>query len=292
MSSPQRRSRSLLVRPKKTEDVRRRVHEPHTVRAGSADPPLRARAAAYGRPVRPFLVVLLLCLAGPSQVAAAWQRPVQGDVIRRFAVGADRYAPGQHRGIDLAAPAGTPVRAACGGEVRFAGTVGDAGRTVTVRCGGLDATYLHLGRIEVRRGTHVRRGAALGVAGRSGRPRGAPHVHLGARRVVDGRYVDPLTLFGGGPAPVGPPVAPAARPGRTPRLGRAPRPGLRRPARPPLARAPAPAPAPAPAAAPAMPWAALAGLGLLVAAAVPAVTARRRREQRARPLPEPAPGRR
>jgi murein DD-endopeptidase MepM/ murein hydrolase activator NlpD len=240
---------------------------------------------SYGPPVLRLTVVLsLLLVVAPAADAAPWRWPVPPrEPARGFAVGPERFAAGQHRGIDIPAPLGTPVRAACPGTVRFAGTVGDAGLTVSVACGELVATYLHLGGVYVRRGLAVRRGTVLGRVGRSGRPRGAPHLHLGARRASDGRYVDPLPLLGR----VG---APGVPPGGAPPLGRAPRPGLQR--RPVRTTRPAPTPAASPAPAPAIPWAALAGLGLLVATTVPAAAARRRRERRARGHPEPAPARR
>lgn len=214
--------------------------------------------------LRPLLVLAALAAAAlaPAAHAAPWRWPVPPrEPQRGFAVGPDRFAAGQHRGADLPAPAGTPVRAACGGLVRFAGTIGDAGRTVSVRCGGLDATYLHLGSIAVRAGRRVRAGTVLGTVGRSGRPHGAPHLHLGARRVAGGRYVDPLTLLGAGPPGLGPVPRPGSGPVRV-----APRPVPVR----------APAPARAPAGEP-VPWAAVAGLSLLVLGAVPAAGARRRR---------------
>lgn len=219
----------------------------------------------------PRLVLVLLVaflLVAEAVAAASWRLPLDGEPARRFAVGPDRYAAGQHRGVDLAAPVGTPVRSACGGRVRFAGTVGDAGRTVSVTCGRLVASYLHLATIDVRRGGWVPPGARIGTVGRSGRSRGAPHLHLGARRVADGRYVDPLTLLGSGPGPA-PPVAPA--PGRVRRPGLEPRVVPVRPR-----------PVVAPAAdRVAVPWVAAAGLVILVLGAIPATAAGRRRRVRA-----------
>jgi murein DD-endopeptidase MepM/ murein hydrolase activator NlpD len=183
----------------------------------------------------PGAAVLLLLLA-PAGATAAWRWPVEGEVVREFVVKADRFAPGQHRGINVAAPVGTPVRAACGGRVRFAGPVADNGRTVSVVCGRHVATYLHLQSIAVRRGQPVPPGTRVGTVGRTGRPgRGPTHLHLGARELSSGRYVDPRTLLGAttSPPPVvaGPRTAPRLRP--TP-LGPAPR------------AAPAPRTAPAP----------------------------------------------
>ncbi|MGI9100539.1 MAG: murein hydrolase activator EnvC family protein, partial [Solirubrobacteraceae bacterium] len=161
----------------------------------------------------------------PAAWAGSWKRPVEGPVLRPFTLSADRFAPGQHRGIDLGAPLGAAVRAACGGRVRFVGRVPGGGRTVSVGCGPLVATYQHLGDDAVRRGQLLVTGATVGTVGRSGRPRGPrPHLHLGAREAASGRYVDPLTLLG--LAPRAPPPFQSA-PRRPVPLGPAPRPATR-----------------------------------------------------------------
>lgn len=175
-------------------------------------------------------LVLVLCLSLASAARGApWERPVAGPILRPFELSGDRYARGQHRGIDLGAPQGTAVRAACGGHVRFAGTVPGGGRTVSVACGALIATYQHLGAVAVDRGRALVAGAAIGSVGRSGRPPGGrPHLHLGAREAANGRYVDPIELFGAQPRGV-PPLGVAPR--RPPPLGPAPSP-VQRPAAP------------------------------------------------------------
>src|SRR5918997_2595990 len=163
-----------------------------------------------------WLVVLVLVavavtpagVVSPSGAAGAaaraWQRPVDGPLLRPFSVGPDRFAAGQHRGVDLAAAPATRVRAACGGRVGFAGRVPRGGLTVSVRCGRLIATLQHLGAIGVRRGQLVRPGALIGWAGSA---RARPHVHLGARVAATGAYVDPLDLLAGAPRAVPPPAA-------------------------------------------------------------------------------------
>jgi murein DD-endopeptidase MepM/ murein hydrolase activator NlpD len=183
--------------------------------------------------------------------AGAWQWPLRGPVARPFAVTADRFAAGQHRGVDLAARPGRPVLAACSGRVRFAGRVAGHGGVVSVACGRLVATYLELGAITAARGRRVRAGQRLGSVGAEA------HLHLGARDTKTGRYVDPLTLLAGH---------------RGPPLGPAPGPARARPARAPDARPPAPAPTPAPAPAPVgdrtpalVPPLAWAGLALIAA---------------------------
>ena len=69
-------------------------------------------------------------------------------MVTAFLNGDDPYAAGQHRGIDIAGRAGAPVVAATSGLVRFAGTAGSSGSTVSIRSedGRFDVSYLHLGR--------------------------------------------------------------------------------------------------------------------------------------------------
>ena len=225
---------------------------------------------------RPLVAALLAgALAWISCVGTAaaggWRWPVRGPVVEAFRTGPDPFAAGQHRGIDIAAAIRTPVRSACSGTVTFAGFAATAGRTVSVACGPLTASYLHLASIAVRRGERLPAGALLGAVGRSGRPRSpVAHLHFGvrwtARRFA---YVDPLSLLGDDrPPPV------SAVPGRVPRTVP--------PGRPPLEPAPRPSPwpraarprpvarrSPLPPRPPALPWPAWAGLGL-IAAALPA----------------------
>jgi hypothetical protein len=218
----------------------------------------------------PALIALLLVAAFPAPPpahAAAWRWPLRGTVQQRFAyTPATPFARGQHRGVTIGGPAGTPVRAACAGRVSFAGALPRRrGAGVTVICGALSATYLRLASVAVRRGNLVGAGDRLGRLG----PRG---LHLGARRT--GRrwaYVDPLSLLADEPAgrPVPPPAAPRRWLGPRP-LGPRPLPV------PVLLRWSAPMAA---AARPAVPVVAWLGLALL-AAALPALGRRRSRLRR------------
>ena len=231
--------------------------------------------------------------------AGAWQWPVRGPLLERFHTGRDPFARGQHRDIDIAAPAGSGVSSACAGRVRFAGAAGTSGRTVSVVCGGLVASYLHLRSIAVREGDSVRVGSRLGAVGTSGRRRlPEPHLHFGVR--VHGerwRYLDPLALLGEPSPPAASPLLPAVRRAPGP-LGRAPRPGVPRPA--PAVVRPVTVASPRVDTSPhgtALPWTAWVGIGL-VALGLPAgglgALRRRRRSvrSRVRATRRPAPARR
>jgi murein DD-endopeptidase MepM/ murein hydrolase activator NlpD len=179
-------------------------------------------------------------------VADTWRWPVAGDVVAAFAESPDPYAAGQHRGIDIDAPTGTPVVAAVGGTVRFSGLVGSSGITVSTRTadGRFDVSYLHLSAASVRTGQAVGPGERIGAAGTTGSPSSTtPHLHIGVRDAGTRRYRDPLDFLPPAPRvreiPRGAPI-----PVRGPvRVGPAPQPV--RPHRFPVAaRQPAPAAAP------------------------------------------------
>ncbi len=110
--------------------------------------------------------------------------------------------PRPHRGVDLPAPSGTPVRAAADGTIRFHGRNGSYGRFIRLDHGfGLETAYGHLRGYakDLHRGTRVRRGEVIGYVGSSGRSSG-PHLHYEVRR--NGRAVDPLPFLPAAPRPV------------------------------------------------------------------------------------------
>ena len=202
-------------------------------------------------------LAVLTLLAHPSSAGAErWQRPVPGEVTRSFDYSpATPFASGAHRGADLAAAPGDPVRAACAGVVVHAGPVPGGASAVTVRCGDRRVTHLPLRRPAVRRGTRVAAGARIGTLAP-----GHGGLHLGVRAAADPfGYVDPLPLL---PAPTDPTPTPPPLTARPPRPSTAPGTApIPHPSMPPLIK-PAPAPIPHPSAAPLAPPLAWAGLAL------------------------------
>jgi Peptidase family M23 len=165
--------------------------------------------------------VAFLSFAGPAR--AEWIWPLEGDVITPYRNGDDPYAGGQHRGIDIAGSVGARVVAASGGDVRFAGTAGSSGLTVSVRTadGRFDTSYLHLASISVREGQSVSTGETLGAVGVTGsRSASEPHLHFGVRESgTRHSYRDPLDFLPprpGSPAPEGPHPTPVPVPAPTP----------------------------------------------------------------------------
>ncbi len=111
---------------------------------------------------------------------------------RRFHPILKHYRP--HLGIDLAAPAGTPVMAAADGVVVFAGWRRGFGRTVVIRHpGSIRSYYGHLSRFAkgVRKGAKVKKGQVIGRVGSSGMSTGP---HLDYRIKVHGRFMNPFDL--------------------------------------------------------------------------------------------------
>ena len=152
-----------------------------------------------------LLPVLIAFQAGVPP-ALAWTWPADGPVLRAFSFEGDPYAAGHHRGIDVAAEAGAPVRAPAAGVVSFAGTVPGGGRTVTLQTAdGYSVTLVHLGMIRVAREAILSEGAPVGTIGPTGDAEHAePYVHLGIRLTSDAQgYLDPLSFLPG-PRPAAP----------------------------------------------------------------------------------------
>ncbi|WP_253201149.1 M23 family metallopeptidase [Sphingomonas quercus] len=138
--------------------------------------------------------------------AAGWTQsfhwPITGRISGLF--GSQRVYRGEkgayHSGTDVARPAGTPVAAPADGVVILAADHPFTleGNLLMVDHGmGLNSSFLHLSRIDVKPGDHVRQGQIIGAVGMTGRATG-PHLHW-SLKWRDAR-IDPLLLAGPMPA--------------------------------------------------------------------------------------------
>ena len=104
-----------------------------------------------------------------------------------------------HRGVDIMAPKGTPVRAVLPGYVFAASQFHDGtGKGVFINSRGKDGrfftAYAHLDKILVKRGTRVKKGDIIGTVGETGSATG-PHLHIEMMLYKSGtwaeKYFDP-----------------------------------------------------------------------------------------------------
>jgi len=141
----------------------------------------------------PLAALLVLASAGCG--LPRW--PVEAPITSPYGLRFRGVVPGIHRGVDLAAPDGTPVRAMAAGSVRFAGAQRGYGNVVWLDHGGSVLTvYAHLSEIHVETGAAVRGGDVIGLSGSTGDAAG-PHLHFEVWRW--GRESDPVPLLGGRP---------------------------------------------------------------------------------------------
>ena len=113
-----------------------------------------------------------------------WQdrfiEPVPGCMVSPY--GVKRYRNHKptgeyHGGVDLRSAAGTPVRAAADGKVKFAQLITVLGNTVGLDHGqGVETIYMHMSKLAVEPGTQVKQGDIIGYVGTTGRSSG-PHLH-------------------------------------------------------------------------------------------------------------------
>lgn len=147
-----------------------------TAPASPTTPPPAPAPAPAPTPAAPSLPT-------PSQ-GFVW--PVRGPVVSPYGLRWGRL----HAGIDIAAPAGTPIVASAAGRVIYAGSMSGYGLMVIIQhAGGVATAYAHNSRNSVGVGQTVAQGQVIGAVGCTGSCFG-DHVHFEVR--VNGSPVDPM----------------------------------------------------------------------------------------------------
>ncbi|MEA2462053.1 MAG: hypothetical protein QOH90_2230, partial [Actinomycetota bacterium] len=124
--------------------------------------------------------------------SATISTPVKGTVTSPFGPRGGR----NHDGMDIAAPTGTPVRAAACGTVSLAGQQSGYGNIVCVtHTSQFSTCYAHLSRFGVSNGAQVQQGQVIGYVGCTGNCTG-PHLHFETR--VNGQAQNPAPYLSGG----------------------------------------------------------------------------------------------
>jgi len=130
-------------------------------------------------------------VAMPSRGSLQFVWPVEGTVLSTFGAKND----GLHNdGINIAAPAGTPVWAAEQGVVAYVGNeLRGFGNLILIKhADGWVSVYAHNSEVRVARGQEVARGQVIGTVGSTGGV-SSPQSHFELRR--DGRAVDPMSYL-------------------------------------------------------------------------------------------------
>lgn len=103
------------------------------------------------------------------------------------------FVNGDHWGIDIAAPTGTPIYAAHSGRVIYSGRgFKGYGKFVILKSGNLATFYSHCHRLHVKQGQWVEEGQLIGKVGRTGNATG-PHLHFEVRH--NRTPMDPLVYL-------------------------------------------------------------------------------------------------
>ena len=167
------------------------------------DAPYRAgKSDAEFDAARPAELAAINAARATKIDAEGWRQPLRWPAIGRLSgrFGAQRVYQGKpgsfHSGDDVAVPAGTPVSAPADGVVILAADHPFTleGNILMIAHGmGLTSALLHLSRIDVTVGQHVRQGERIALSGATGRATG-PHLHWGLQ--WRGAKLDPLLVAG------------------------------------------------------------------------------------------------
>ncbi len=169
------------------------------VLAGGAilQPALGFNTSAYRLTAGPFAADATPSLPA-SDTHEYWRYPLNTMLVTGFFGVYRNVLTTPHKGIDLAAPKGTPVHAVASGIVIEAGALaandGRYGNAVIIEHGARRSLYAHLDSVTVKRGERVEAGTLIGKVGETGFATG-PHLHFEVREQE--RLVDPATMLAG-----------------------------------------------------------------------------------------------
>jgi murein DD-endopeptidase MepM/ murein hydrolase activator NlpD len=158
-------------------------------RAGQAPVPAAQSAAAAGPAAGGVQGVSGTAFAAALDSAVTggktFVKPMDGRVTSEFG---PRWGT-MHKGLDLAAPAGSPIRAVTGGTVRRADWNGGYGNAVIIDHGnGVSTLYGHAASLNVKPGQRVNAGDIIAKEGSTGDSTG-PHLHFEVR--INDKQIDP-----------------------------------------------------------------------------------------------------
>ncbi len=116
------------------------------------------------------------------------QKPISGIITSRFG-SRESIRSYSHNGLDIAAPYGTQIKAACDGKVTFSGDNGSYGNLIIVDCGnGVQVYYGHCSKLYSKVGDTVKAGDVIAAVGSTGNSTGN-HLHFEIK--INGVSVNP-----------------------------------------------------------------------------------------------------
>jgi murein DD-endopeptidase MepM/ murein hydrolase activator NlpD len=133
------------------------------------------------------IIVSLGRRPSPKRVAVSF--PAAGVLSSSYGFRGSHF----HKGIDIAAPAGSKILAAHSGVVTFAGFKQGYGLLIEIGHSDFKTRYAHCQRLLVKAGQHVEKAELIALVGQTGNARGA-HLHFEVRG-ANGRAIDPSLFF-------------------------------------------------------------------------------------------------
>lgn len=114
--------------------------------------------------------------------------PVQGNITSRFG-SREAIRDHSHKGLDIAAKTGTPIKAAADGKIKYADTMSGYGNLIIIDHGnGITTYYGHCSKLYKKEGQKVKAGDVIAAVGNTGNSTGS-HLHFEIRK--NGVYVNP-----------------------------------------------------------------------------------------------------